>query len=73
MKRNKVNRRFHKKLQFNNFIVLRRQITSVLGILRRDTNLYLKLTEVRHFLLSKRERNFQFLWKLTSIFYGAQS
>ena len=43
---------------------------SVLGILPRDTNPYLKLIEVRNFLLSKKRKEFLVFvdWKLISIF-----
>ena len=42
----------------------------MLKIFLRDTNPYLKLTEICNFLVSKRDRNFQFMWKLTSILCG---
>ena len=43
---------------------------SVLGILRRDTNLYLKLTQVANVLVEK-NNNFYFSRKLTTVVYGA--
>ena len=53
---------FHEAV-FSNSVVLMQLVVfykSVLGILRRETNPYLKLIEARNFLVSKRKGIFSF-------------